>query len=161
MNRKLIFLLLGFFIWGSALGQGIKPGNYAETNPSTFLNLNMNQGNTVSAINARTYTASTVDTTAFYQVANFKTLYISLQSKDSCTLLVNYQLSLDGTTLGVSTLIDSLSTAVNAGAVKVMDHTAQILGASFVRWIFTGSALARPEGTTTNTYTAKFTFKNF
>ena len=161
MNKKLIFLLLGFFIWQSALSQGIKPGNYTATNPSTFLQLALTGPTNVSAINGRTYTASTVDTTQWYQVSNFKTLYISLQSKDSCTLLVNYQLSLDGTNVGVSTLIDSLSTAVNAGAVKVMDHTAQILGSTFVRWIFTGSALARPEGTTSNTYTAKYTFKNF
>lgn len=151
--RKLIFLLMGFFIWQSALSQ--------YTNEDRYIALNMNEGNNTAKIQNRTYTASTVDTTEWLHLANLANVYLTLQSKDSCTLLINYQLSVDRVALGTSTLLDSLSTASNAGNAKTLNFGTTSLGAPYARFIFTGSALARPEGTTSNTYTAKMLLKKY
>jgi len=151
--RKLIFLLMGFFIWQSALSQ--------YTNEDRYIALNMNLGNNVAKIQNRTYTASTVDTTEWLDIANLANVYLTLQSKDSCTLLINYQLSIDRVALGVSTLIDSLSSSAAAGNLKSLNALTTAIGSPYVRYIFTGSAKAFPEGTTTNTYTAKALLKKY
>lgn len=148
--KKLIFLL---FMAQTAFGQ--------YTNEDRYIALDMNVGNNVAKIQNRTYTSSTVDTTEWLHLANLANVYLSLQSKDSCTLLINYQYSVDRVALGVSTLIDSLSTAAAAGAFKSINVLTTAIGASYGRFIFTGSALARPEGTTTNTYTAKALLKKY
>ena len=147
------FLLMAFFIWQSALGQ--------YTNEDRIIALNMNEGNNVAKIQNRTYTASTVDTTEWLLLVNSASVSLTLQSKDSCTLLINYQYSVDRVALGVSTLIDSLSTAAAAGALKSINVLTTSIGATWARFIFTGSAAARPEGTTTNTYTAKALLKKY
>lgn len=130
-------------------------------NEDRILALNMNVGNTTSKIQDRAYTSSTVDTTEWVLLSDYAGVNLSLQSKDSCTLLINYQYSLDKSALGVSTLIDSLSTAGAAGALKSINVLTTALGATYGRFIFTGSALARPEGTTSATYTAKLLLKKY
>ena len=151
--RKLIFLLMGFFIWQSALSQ--------YTNEDRIIALNMNEGNNVAKIQNRTYTATTVDTTEWLHLANLANVYLTLQSKDSCTLLIRYQLSVDRVALGLSTLLDSLSTSAAAGNAKSLNIGTTSLGAPFIRFFLAGSALAFPEGTTTNTYTAKMLLKKY
>lgn len=108
-------------------------------------------------LSARTYTASTLDTSIAYATSDYKNTYVTVQSKDSARCHVKYQLSVDGTTWGVSATKDSLSTTTDGGDLKSMDFTAQILGSPYVRYIFDFTVSGVPQGTTTNTYTAILT----
>jgi len=154
--KRFLFLLL-FLIPIGLTAQT----NSDYRNQDRILVLNMNEGNTVDLLYNYAYTASTVDTTEWVNLANFANAYLTLQSKDSCTLLINYQLSVDGVALGVSTLLDSLSTASDAGALKTLNFGTTALGATYGRFIFTGSAQAFPEGTTSATYTAKVLLRKY
>jgi len=159
--RKLIFLLMGFFIWNSALSQ-ITGSQQSTNNIAPIVKLNMNDGNNVAKIQGRAYTATTSDTTEWLYLANFKNVFLTLQSKDTCTLLINYQLSADGATLGVSTLLDSLSVRNTAGGVKSLNFSTTSLGTPYGRFILSGSSKAFAQGTAVDaTYTAVATFEKY
>jgi hypothetical protein len=150
MKRILPVLLIAIcVIAGRSYAQGY---GYAEE-----MNRNMNMGNSTTRILLSAYTSTTKDTTVAYNVTQFKSVFVTLQSKDSCDLYLKYQLSLDGgATWGVATTKDSLTTATDAGDVKVMDLSAQIGGCTTVRFIIEQNGLYKL-GTTTAKYTAVLT----
>ena len=111
-----------------------------------------------SLISGRSYSASRLDTTIAYPCADWKSFYVTVQSKDSASCIIRYQISADSG--GVSTMSwsasaikDSLSTTNNAGDVKSADVSGQVLGAKWVRFIFDFTSGAT-QGSTTNTYSA-------
>jgi hypothetical protein len=107
---------------------------------------------TVQLLN-RTYASGTTDTSEAIRCAPWNNTYVTLSSKDSISLHLKYQLSVDGQTWGVLTTLDSLSTGTGAGpAVKVVSLTSTILGAPYARFILAVTAFNR--GTSTPTYSA-------
>jgi hypothetical protein len=88
----------------------------------------------------RTYTAAKLDTTEAIGCLPWVNTYVNLQTKDSASIHIKYQLSIDGVTWGVLTTIDSLSTASNTGAFKSVSMGATILGANYIRFILNTTA---------------------
>ncbi len=109
----------------------------------------------------RTYRSTTLDTSIVYQAVDWKNIFVTVQSKDSARCRISYQLSADGTTWGVATTKDSLSTTSSVGDLKTVNITDQILGSPYFRLIFNFTITGIPQGTTTNTYTAILTKKNY
>ena len=114
-------------------------------------------------INARTFSSGPSDTTEILDCINQKTLYLNVQANDTTTVLIDYALSVDGTTFSGFTLKDSLSAqpANGVASVKSVDFTSTILGARYVKFRLRHSALAFAYGTTTPTYSASYTFKKY
>lgn len=107
---------------------------------------------TVQLLN-RTYGSGTTDTTETIRCAPWNNTFITLSTKDSISLHLKYQLSVDGQTWGVLTTLDSLSTLTGAGpAVKTVSLSSTILGAPYVRFVLAVTAFNR--GVTTPTYSA-------
>ena len=126
---KTIILFLTIFIWTSLVqSQTITYQNdngycVGITNGAQFLN--------------RAYTVhAQTDTTQAIGLFNIARHYISIQSKDSASIIIKYQLSVDGVTWGVLNTQDSLSTASNIGDVETLNMTTEVLGARYVRYIF-------------------------
>ena len=105
----------------------------------------------------RTYTSSTLDTSAIYQAVDWKNIWVTVASTDSARCTVKYQLSVDGTNWGVATTKDSLSTAVATGDVKSIDITSVILGVPYFRLIFDFTTAGVAQGTTSAKYWAILT----
>jgi hypothetical protein len=115
---------------------------------------------TLIQIKDRTYAASQIDTTEAIPCRNFKSIYVSVATKDSLSMLIRYRLSLDGFSWGNSTTLDSLVYVTTTGVgVKNVDFTSTIGGFSFVQFVFTVQAWQR--GTTTPTYSARYTLKKY
>lgn len=150
--RKLIFFMLGFFIWQSALSQ-IQPlqteknaGGYLKTNNGVI-------------IYGRSYTASTNDTTEVISLLHHKTVYLTVQSNDSTTILIDYALSNDPANFPAFTTKDSLSHNINGVGFKSIDFTSTTLGAMYIRFRLRHSANAFILGTTSPTYNANWFLK--
>ena len=126
---------------------------WAQQNNSTDFLFDITQGR----IENKAYAAATLDTTNTIDVTKFSSVHVAIQSKDSASIYVNYQTSLDGVTWGVSTVKDSLSTASNAGDVKTIDFTATVGGAPFVRFIISQNVFRL--GYSSATYSAVVTRK--
>ena len=114
----------------------------------------------LTVISGKAYTTSTSDTTMAYACSDWKSFFVTVQSRDSASILIKYQISADsggGSAINWSAIAtkDSLSTTNNAGDAKSVDVSGQILGAKWVRFIFAGNSGAT-QGTTTNTYEAIF-----
>lgn len=148
--KKLIFLLFGFCFTALAQIQPIQ----SEKNAGAFL-----QTSNGTAINGKSYTGSTGDTTEILNLFNHKTLYVTVQSQDSTTILVAYSYSNDGANFTAYVTKDSLSHSADGVGVKSIDFTSILLGASYARFRFTHSALAFAVGTTSPTYNATYLFK--
>lgn len=100
----------------------------------------------------RAYNAGTNDTTQAIQTG--KSTFLTLASKDSASLTIKYQLSLDGVNWGALTTTDSLSTANDNGDAKSLNVDNIALGAPFVRFTFSQNPSFRL-GKTSATYTAR------
>jgi hypothetical protein len=103
------------------------------------------------------YVSEQIDTTQAFGPVDFAAVFVNVQSKDSASILIKYQLSSDGVTWGALTTLDSLSTA--AGDFKSVNLTASLLGAYRARLIFTIQDYRL--GTSTATYTAGLTSKKY
>lgn len=146
--KKYIFLILGFFIWCDALSQGT---------PKFELLSTRNTGSTFSkSINARTYTITTIDTTLAMQTVDWKTNVLCLQTLDTATILISYQLSTNGTNWFAKVLQDSLQNKTTTGTVKTTDFSSIVLGSPFIRFIFAFDvkSFSWTNGVGTKTYTA-------
>ena len=114
-----------------------------------------------SVISGRAYTGSSIDTSIAYPCTDWKSFFVTVQSKDSASCLIKYQISADSgtgyTAMNWSAIAtkDSLATTSNTGSAKSVDVSGQILGARWVRFIFdfTSGTL---QGTDAATYEAIF-----
>lgn len=149
--KKLIFAL--FLLPIVAFSQSVNKSENILRKDSTSVNKSK-----TSIIN-RTYTSSTIDTSVVYNAVDWKNIYVAVQSKDSARIHIKYQLSSDGSTFGLLTTKDSLSTTQAAGDLKTVDLTSTILGSPYFRLIFDCTVAGVAQGTTTNTYTAVLTRK--
>ncbi len=111
------------------------------------------------AIWGRSYASGVTDTTAAFEVSQFKTLYVNVESLDSATILIDYALSIDGSNYSAFAVKDSLSHGAAGNGVKSVDFTSTVLGFPYVKFRFRTSALAFPLGTTSPTYYASYSFK--
>lgn len=105
----------------------------------------------------KAYAAATLDTTQTVDASYFKEAWLTVQSKDSGSILISYQLSLDGVTWGVATLYDSLSTASNAGAARLTNLSTVAAGAPYFRLILDPNVFNL--GFSSATYSARITLK--
>ena len=152
--KKLIFLLCGFFIWQSALSQVVVDKN---NNASQFFR--DLTGGVYTRIQDRSYSGGVTDTSDYIPVRDHKTVYVSLMTKDSATILIDYSVSVDGANWSAYTVKDSLSNATSDNGFKSVDFTSTVLGFNYARFRFRTSALAFALGTTTPTYSAIWTLK--
>lgn len=88
-----------------------------------------------SSTTGKPYTGSTVDTLMATGLSEYSATYLNIQSQDSASLTIKYQLSLDATHWGALTTADSLSTASNTGDVKSIHVDTFALGVPFIRFI--------------------------
>lgn len=149
---KKIFVLL-FVLSAVAFGQA--------SNVSELVVRKDTNGVYGAVLSNRTYRSTTLDTSIVYQAVDWKNVFVTVQSKDSARCRISYQLSADGTTWGVATTKDSLSTVTATGDLKSVNITDQILGSPYFRLIFNFTITGVPQGTTTNTYSAILTKKNY
>jgi hypothetical protein len=80
-------------------------------------------------------------------------------SKDTTTILIDYQVTNDPAVFGDATLNDSLSYRSTGTGFKTKDVSSVVGGFNYVRFVFRSSALAYALGVTTPTYTASITLK--
>lgn len=104
-----------------------------------------------TVIIGRTYTAATVDTSKTIDVRYADDYFVGLIVRDSATILVKYQVSMNNSTWSPVLTKDSISTVSNTGSADVVDFTNEVRGAAYIRFIFTESPYAT-HGTTSNTY---------
>ncbi len=140
--KKIIFAVIGFFVWQTALAQSSVDASVLKTR------------NAVTIVN-RTYTNSTSDTTFWLNSLAYKKIWLNIQSKDSARLVIAYRVSFDTTTAPAFTTYDSLITTDNGGGSKTTDYTSILGGFPFIQWRFATSGAAG-SGTTSNTYTAGY-----
>lgn len=108
-------------------------------------------------ISGRAYTTSTIDTSIAYPCKDWKSFYVTVQSKDSASCIIKYQISIDsgGATAPTWSAIatkDTLTTVEDGGSVKPVDLTDQVLGATWVRVIL--DFTSGDQGVTSATYSA-------
>lgn len=165
--RKVAWLLM--FVPFLAMGQIIKPTpNEAYNNSRYVQKNNTGRADSTGDCRALAMTSTLVDTTMGYDVSGFKTLYLTLTANDTCTVLIYYQVSVDGqnwannyTSAGaISNLQDSLKVKANSYGSKSIDFTSVVLGHPFVRWIFAVDVKAYALGVPTPKYWARYTFKH-
>ena len=118
------------------------------------------QTNNGTAIKGRAYATALGDTTQILSLVDHKTVYVNVQSLDSATIRISYALSDDAANWTAFTLKDSLATATNTGSLKTIDLTSTLLGARYVRFLFSASAtIAIAQGTSSATYHASYVLK--
>lgn len=148
--RYLVLILSVVLCVGVASGQ-------LTSNHENYLHKDMDASS--AAIQNVAY--GTADTTEWIYLTPYEEVYLSVQSKDSATILIKYQLSVDRVALGTLTTIDSLQTTSNAGNLKTINVLTVAGGAPYVRYVLAKSALAFPLGTSTATYSAVVTKKRY
>jgi hypothetical protein len=112
-----------------------------------------------TAILNQAYASAQLDTTQAIKCSEFAGHFVSVQSKDSASIHIKYQLSVDGVTWSLLATQDSLSTASNTGDIKTLNMTSVVNGSNFVRYVFNQTAFR--VGTSTATYTALITNKRY
>ena len=110
-------------------------------------------------ITGRAFTGSTTDTTEVLALKDHGTIFVTVQTQDSATVIIAYALSNDGTNFTAFTTKDSLSNSTTGNGVKSVDFSATTLGGSYVKFRFTFSAAAFAVGTTSATYNASWILK--
>lgn len=132
---------------------------FGQSSSNTIVPLTTNGG---TRIVNKTYAVTTNDTTDSFDLRNYKTPYLTIQTQDSAVFNLKYQLSTDNSHWGVLTLYDSLVTASNTGNVKSWDLSSVILGSPWVRFSLsihdTTGGQARP-GVSSAKYSAYLTLK--
>ena len=98
------------------------------------------------------YVANQSDTSQIVKCSDYTSTFVTVQSKDSASIHIKYQLSVDGVTWGTLNTQDSLSTASNTGDVKSLNMSTIALGANYIRYVFNQTAFR--VGTSSATYTA-------
>jgi hypothetical protein len=114
----------------------------------------------VSAIQGRTLTTSSSDTTRPVPCVDYTTFYVALQVADTATILVYYSVSVDDSTYTPYTLIDSLSVQAATGGFKSINMTTTLGGMKSVKFRFDGSGKAFALGNTP-TYKATYVRKKY
>lgn len=86
----------------------------------------------------RTYAlGTTVDTTYAQDIRRYSSFVVGLQTTDTASITIAYQLSVDGTNWTAATSIDSLRQATATPVTKAYTATTVALGMSYIRFIFT------------------------
>ena len=111
---------------------------------------------TYTIINARSFAGGVTDTTKVVDISRYPNVYFTFQAKDSISLLIYYQLRINGATWTASTLTDSLKQSSDVSIVKTINLSSITLGTGAVRLVLITSAAAYALGTTTPTYTATY-----
>jgi len=134
----------------------------ALTQAQNQYNINgiFNDNNSASLAGAA-FVAATIDTTEALYVPNFKTLYVNVFAADSCTILIKYQLSSDGSNWTAVATKDSLSHGADGYGFKSVDFTSTVLGAQYVRFHFDFDVNAFAIGSTSATYTPSYVLKRY
>jgi hypothetical protein len=151
----LILTVCGLNAQGLATGPNVNYHNVfgtfykASTGPATNVLL---QGRTISSTSS--------DTTTAVQIADFKTIYVGMQVKDTCTVLMYYATSVDDSTYSPYTLIDSLSARAVTGGEKYVDMTSTLKGAKSFKCVFAGSNKAYTIGDTP-TFKVRYFLKKY
>lgn len=141
--------------------------NRTYTNDYKFIKKWTTNGTTLSNSDIRkaSFTVNTVDTTEAIQIGDYKTILLNLQSFDSATILIKYQLALDTVsfTTGWSTLttIDSLTQSADGSVIKSKDLTSTVLGAKFVRFVFDFDNVSGYLGSTSPKYSATILLRKY
>ena len=151
--KKLLFLFLGVFLLVGCATQGPQNDEYflykltSTDGGSTY---------TRTQLANIAYSAGTDTTEAIY-IGGHTNFYVTVGARDSTSLLITFQTSMDGATWSATTTQDSLknSTAAVVMATKSVNLTTVTLGVPFVRFLFVHSANAYPLGTTSAYYYAK------
>ena len=111
-----------------------------------------------AVINGKAYVVGTNDITQTFAPRSWAGLFVNVQSKDSASIHIKYQISNDGVTYGVLTTLDSLSTASDSGDVKTV-NLSSILGAYSARLVLTVTGYQC--GVSTATYSAVLVQKKY
>ena len=152
--RSFIAGLLLLVIGSTIAFAQIQPGAIRESNALGFFKTN----NGV-IITGRAFTGSTTDTTEVLALKDHGTIFVTVQTQDSATVIIAYALSNDGTNFSTFVTKDSLSFSAAGNGFKSVDLSATTLGATYAKFRFSFSAAAFPLGTDSATYNASYTLK--
>jgi hypothetical protein len=147
---KAILLLLLFA--GTTFAQEII-GDGLTTNTSYLKIRSTISGKNNVTIKARSYTSATCDTTWAYDVSGYSSMSITVQTQDSATILIKYQLANDTSYWFDLTTIDSLKSGNSGNRIK-LDFSKFVAGTKYIRFVFEFSAKAYAMGTSSPTYSA-------
>lgn len=104
-------------------------------------------------IAGRAFTSTTCDTTYSQDIRKWSSIYVTVQTLDSATVLIKYQLSLDGSNWGTLTTKDSLQQISDGVMIKNVDFSNVAQGAGYIRFVFQFSNYSGYLGSTTPYYT--------
>lgn len=101
------------------------------------------------------------DTSNIMFLSKHSAFFVTVMSRDSGVCLIKYQTSLDGSTWGALTTIDSCVTTTDVNTVKSVSLASTLLGVRWVRFVFAWTKNQTAFGTTTPTYDAAFKWVQF
>lgn len=116
---------------------------------------------TTTQIRGSSFTGTTTDTTEAVNLAQYKTVFYTVQAIDSATILISYRLSVDGQNWSAFTTKDSLSHGADGTGLKSIDFTSTALGAKYVQFRNTFSTNAFAAGTTSPRYSTFLSLKKY
>lgn len=158
--KRLILFLFALFICSSALAQDPNT-DYRNVFATFYRAVSNGTTTTFSLLQGRTVTDGSTDTTRAIEISDYKTVYVGIQATDTCTILIDYALSLDDSTWSTWTLIDSASVKDSTCGVKVFDFTSTCKGAKSVKFRFRGTHEAYALGDGPPKYKARYMLKKY
>jgi hypothetical protein len=112
------------------------------------------QQDTAQILN-RSYAASMIDSTQAYLGANYKEVWLTIQSTDTASIHAKVWLSADGTTYTPLVTVDSLSVAAPTGGLRTL-NIKSFVGNNYFKFQFSQTAYRVPVAGT-HLYTARIT----
>lgn len=133
--KKLLFVALSLLVSGVMFSQTLSVQREIKTS-------GINLTRTGTAIVARTYANSQLDTTMAYDMANYEAAYVTILATDTIDVSLGYLPSYDGVNFQPKVVIASLTSVVAAGNVLSIALPAGAMGCPRVQLTFTfaGSA---------------------
>ena len=128
--KKLLFAFL--LMTGMSFAQRAST-DYMTTKESDSTEISLQR------IEDRTWSFTTIDTTAPQDIRQFNSIYCALMTTDTCVVTVKYQLSLDAVNWTAVATLDSLRDTTSAVFTKNFDCSTVALGHSWIRYLFSFS----------------------
>lgn len=114
-------------------------GNLIAQNAFTdFMTTKQSDSTAISLkrIENRTWTFSTVDTTAPQNIKKYSSINFALMTTDTVVVVIKYRLSLDGTNWTALTTVDSLRDTTSAVFTKNINMSTLAIGHSYIQFVF-------------------------
>ena len=130
--------------------------SFAQRGSTDFMTTKQSDSTAISLqrIENRTWSFSTIDTTAPQEITQYSSVNCAVMTTDTCVVTIKYQLSLDGVNWTNVVTADSLRDTTSAVYTKNVNSSTVALGHSYIRYIFS-FAKSNVYGGTTYTSTKR------